>query len=70
MVQELAEELGGDFYDNDRRPEAELAERMAWAQRAIAGAAQGMREGRLESCPDTCAYRGGCSYPSICRVEE
>ena len=28
-----------------------------------------MRAGRLGPCPDSCAYRGGCSYPSICRVE-
>ena len=25
--------------------------------------------GDLASCPDSCAWRGGCSHPSICRVE-
>ena len=29
----------------------------------------GCAPAELASCPDTCAYRGGCSYPSICRAE-
>ena len=30
-------------------------------------AAREAREGRLEPRPDTCAWRGGCAYPTICR---
>jgi hypothetical protein len=28
-----------------------------------------MRRGELCSSPDSCAWNGGCSYPSICRSE-
>jgi RecB family exonuclease len=36
------------------------------AARAAAGEA---RSGALEPRPDTCAYGGGCAYPTICRCE-
>ena len=44
-------------------------ERTARVRRQVAEVAGRMRSGELASCPDTCAYRGGCSYPSICRAE-
>jgi ATP-dependent helicase/DNAse subunit B len=69
VAAELIDELGGDFVATDVKPEDEFGERIEWAQRAIAEVAEGMRAGRLESCPDTCAWRGGCSYPAICRIE-
>ena len=69
VAAELADELGSDFVPNDFKPEEEFDERAAWAKTAVAEVAAGMREGRVRSCPDTCAWRGGCSYPSICRVE-
>ena len=69
VAAELAAQLGSDFYDNDVVPEADFAERTDWAQRSIATTATRMRGGDLISCPDSCAWRGGCSHPSICRVE-
>lgn len=66
---ELSAELGADFVDNDRLPPEELDALVEEAERSIAEIADGMRAGRLASCPGSCAYRGGCSYPSICRVE-
>jgi ATP-dependent helicase/DNAse subunit B len=32
-------------------------------------AAKEAKSGALEPRPDTCAYRGGCAYPTICRCE-
>ncbi|HEY2632035.1 MAG TPA: PD-(D/E)XK nuclease family protein [Solirubrobacteraceae bacterium] len=32
-------------------------------------AAREARSGALEPRPDTCAFKGGCSYPTICRCE-
>ena len=32
-------------------------------------AAREARSGSLEPRPDTCAYNGGCAYPTICRCE-
>ena len=69
LAADAADELGGDFVDRDVKGEEEFAEGTAWAQQAIADAAARMRSGRIEPCPDSCAYRGGCSHPSICRVE-
>ena len=69
VAAELAEQLGSDFVDNDVVPEADFAERTDWAEESIATTATRMRGGDLESCPDSCAWRGGCSHPSICRVE-
>jgi ATP-dependent helicase/DNAse subunit B len=69
VAAELSDKLGGDFFSNDLKPEEEFGARTAWAQAAVAEVAAGMREGQLRSCPDTCAWNGGCSYPSICRVE-
>ncbi|MBA2794716.1 MAG: PD-(D/E)XK nuclease family protein [Thermoleophilaceae bacterium] len=70
VAEEVAGELGSDFLDNDTKPEEEFGGRKEWAQRAIAEVAEGMAAGRVSPCPDSCAYRGGCSYPQICRVED
>ncbi|HYI37655.1 MAG TPA: PD-(D/E)XK nuclease family protein [Thermoleophilaceae bacterium] len=69
VAAELADRLGGDFVDRDVVPEAEFAEWITWAEESIGEVATRMRAGDLESCPDSCAWRGGCSHPSICRVE-
>ena len=66
---DFAAQLGGDFVAGDMLSPDEFAELREWARGAIATAAEQMGEGRLCSKPDSCAYRGGCSFPSICRVE-
>jgi ATP-dependent helicase/DNAse subunit B len=66
---EHAGALGGDFVAGDVLAPAELAELRDWAGGAIATAAAEMRAGGLCSQPESCAYRGGCSHPSICRIE-
>ena len=66
---EFAEQLGGDFVNGDVLSDQEFAELREWARGAIATAAAEMGEGKLCSKPDSCAYRGGCSHPSICRIE-
>jgi ATP-dependent helicase/DNAse subunit B len=66
----FADELGGDFVAADVLADEELDELRSWATEAIATAAREMGEGKLCSRPDSCAYRGGCSHPSICRIEQ
>ncbi|MEJ7750522.1 MAG: PD-(D/E)XK nuclease family protein [Thermoleophilaceae bacterium] len=70
VAEEVGQELGGEFLDNDTKPEEQFASRKEWAQRSITGVAEGMRSGRVSPCPESCAWRGGCSYPQICRVED
>ena len=69
MVSAEVEALGSDFFDNDRLGAEEFEERLAWARERIVETAGRMRRGELCSSPDTCAWNGGCSYPSICREE-
>jgi hypothetical protein len=69
LDEEACAGLGGDFYKEDVKSRAEFEERMARALEMVGETAGAMREGCLEACPDSCAYRGGCSYPSICRTE-
>jgi len=53
-----------DRLDHDELQE--LVERCVAVARDAAGEA---RSGALEPRPDTCAYNGGCAYPTICRCE-
>ncbi len=54
----------GDVRDHDDVREL-LDEALAQARTAAAQAARGA----LEPRPQTCAFRGGCMYPTICRCE-
>ena len=69
LAAEVAEQAGAFVHSRDVRAPAEFAAGMERARRAIAEAAEGMRAGRLRSCPASCAWSGGCEHPSICRVE-
>ena len=69
LAAELADEAGGGVHVRDLRDRDAFAAGMDRARAAIAEAARGMREGRLHSCPRSCAYDGGCEHPSICRAE-
>ena len=70
MVSAELPQLGSDFFDNDRLEEPEFDEVLERAGERIAETAERLRGGRLCSSPDSCAWNGGCSYPSICRSEE
>lgn len=64
----LAEELGTDLVRTDLVDDEQFDATLDWARAEIGRLAAEMRSGRLASCPGTCAYRGGCSHPSICRI--
>jgi RecB family exonuclease len=53
-----------DVFEHDR-----LRELMAAVVAAATTAAGEARRGELQPRPQTCAFRGGCMYPSICRCE-
>jgi ATP-dependent helicase/DNAse subunit B len=51
------------------REHAEVRELLDGAVAAAREAAAQAGRGKLEPRPRTCAYRGGCMYPTICRCE-
>jgi ATP-dependent helicase/DNAse subunit B len=67
MVAADVEELGERFFSNDRLEPDEFRAKLDWALERIRETDALMRRGELRCSPDTCAWNGGCSYPSICR---
>jgi ATP-dependent helicase/DNAse subunit B len=55
--------------DGDRAPAEELEQDLRAVLERALEALRGIRAGRLEPCPATCAYKGGCAFPAICRTE-
>jgi ATP-dependent helicase/DNAse subunit B len=53
----------------DRLEHEEMRELIDRCLAAALRAAGEARAGALEPRPDTCAYKGGCAYPTICRCE-
>jgi hypothetical protein len=51
----------------DRLTRDELGELIDQCVAAALQAASEARSGALQPRPDTCAYQGGCAYPTICR---
>jgi ATP-dependent helicase/DNAse subunit B len=54
---------------SDVREQAEVRELLAHALATARAATGEARRGELAARPQTCAFRGGCMYPSICRCE-
>ena len=60
-------ELAEDCVRTDRYEAEALGELLAAALDAAREAAGEAARGALEARPATCAYGGGCQYPTICR---
>ncbi len=58
-----------DCVSTDVREHAELRELLDEAVAAAREVAEQAAGGRLRARPDTCAFKGGCQYPTICRCE-
>lgn len=70
LAEELADELGRDgFVSTDFKDADEFDAALSGARERVAALIESIRAGEVRPCPETCAYRGGCSYPSICRSE-
>ena len=59
----------GAVAKNDRLPSDEFDAQLVRARERVGELATRMRAGEVRPCPETCAWNGGCSYPSICREE-
>jgi ATP-dependent helicase/DNAse subunit B len=62
-------ETGIDCMGPDMREHAEVRELLAEAVGSAREVADQAARGELEARPQTCAFRGGCMYPTICRCE-
>jgi ATP-dependent helicase/DNAse subunit B len=58
-----------DCVSTDSRDHGELRALLEEAVAAGLEVAAQAANGRLQARPDTCAYNGGCRYPTICRCE-
>jgi hypothetical protein len=58
-----------DCVSTDVRERAEVSELLDEALAAARAAAEAAARGELRAQPQSCAYRGGCRYPTICRCE-
>jgi RecB family exonuclease len=58
-----------DCVASDRLERFEVRELLDWAAATAREAAAQAARGELAPRPETCAFKGGCSYPSICRCE-
>ena len=63
-------QVGSDFFDGDRVSREQLQAALDRARERLTETAAAMARGELRCTPHSCSFRGGCSYPSICRVEE
>ncbi len=54
----------------DKLPHEQMEEMLEACVTAARTAAAEAKAGGLEPRPDSCAYNGGCSYPTICRCEQ
>ena len=69
MVAAEVAELGSGFVAGDRLDPEAFRSKLTWALERIRETDARMRRGELCSSPDSCAWNGGCSYPSICRSD-
>src|SRR4051794_39115719 len=69
VLDEVADSLGDGFAANDRKSASDVAAELNNARERVRSIAGRIRSGDVRPCPDTCAWNGGCSYPSICREE-
>ncbi len=58
-----------DCVSTDLRERGEVAELLADALAKAREVAEQTASGELQARPQTCAWRGGCQYPTICRCE-
>jgi ATP-dependent helicase/DNAse subunit B len=71
LSNDVRDELGSDFYDNDFRDQAEFDEQLDRARETVCELVGRMRAGDVHPCPGTCRWStAGCQHPTICRHEE
>ena len=70
LLDESRDDLGHGWVKTDWRDRAGFEEALEEARDAVRDVVARLRHGDVKACPASCAWNGGCSYPSICRHEE
>jgi hypothetical protein len=70
LLDESRDDLGHGWVKTDWRDRAGFEEALEEARDAVRDVVARLRHGDVKPCPASCAWNGGCSYPSICRHEE
>src|SRR4051794_7877130 len=69
VLDEVGDSLGDGYAANDRKSADEVRVELDNARERVRSIAGRIRAGDVRPCPETCAWNGGCSSPSICREE-
>jgi ATP-dependent helicase/DNAse subunit B len=69
VLADVAASLGDGYAPNDSKGADEVRAELDAARERVLAVAGRIRGGDVRPCPETCAWNGGCSYPSICREE-
>ena len=69
LARDDAADAIGAVAKNDRLAAEEFDAQLLRARERVGELAARMRSGDVRPCPETCAWNGGCSHPSICREE-
>jgi ATP-dependent helicase/DNAse subunit B len=69
VLDEVADELGEGYSATDMRDASGVRDELDRVRERVREIAGRIRGGDVRPCPETCAWNGGCSYPSICREE-
>jgi RecB family exonuclease len=64
----VRDDVPGRYVNGDVSDPDTLEQRLQDARAIAARAAADLRAGRIQPCPDRCAYNGGCAHPGICRA--
>jgi ATP-dependent helicase/DNAse subunit B len=70
LLEESRDDLGEGWVKTDWRDRAGFEQALDDAREAVRDVVARLRDGDVKPCPASCAWNGGCSYPSICRHEE
>jgi hypothetical protein len=70
LLEDSRDELGEGWVKTDWRDREGFEQALEDTRAAVRDVVAQLRNGDVRPCPASCAWNGGCSYPSICRHEE